>query len=232
MMDKSDLTKLMKFYRESPREFRYATAGYLNLVAKESRDYSEKEIFANMIVRNPKFVKNSLGVQTTGPRPIEQQASYMGSIKRPRFSGWKEQQENKRSDKNITTTDARGGSKGATVKTKNRLKRANKFYKPSQFAGKTLQRRFHYMLRVLVSRGGGEFILTEDMTTKHGRLHKGLFSFRNKQIRQLQLFGKPHKIKNIRWMSNAIKRTQNNPQKLYRLWDSELVRIVNKFKNK
>src|SRR4030042_3526765 len=64
-VDIKDLQKLIKFYRESPKQFRYATAGVLNFQAFQTRKYDLENIKNSMTIRDPKFMRQNLLVQKT-----------------------------------------------------------------------------------------------------------------------------------------------------------------------
>src|SRR4030042_1848952 len=69
-------------------------------------------------------------VDKTRALPIERQMSVVYSIRNPRFSGWKEQEEgSKLETKRAATVQARGGNRHAKVQPSAGLSNSNKFYK-------------------------------------------------------------------------------------------------------
>jgi hypothetical protein len=207
-MDNTELRRLQKTFKQSPKLLRPVTANVINSLAFDAKKQYFKEIDRNMIVRNRRFVESSLQVQKARSGPIEKQIALSGSVNRPRFTGWEEQQEGKPSKtKRAITTAGRGGNKRNISKTKARLRSGNKFYKPEQFSGRDLKDRFMFMMRVLNTRGGGEFIITETIRApraRQGYLHRGLYSLRKHKITRLQSFD-VDKFKRITWMTNANK---------------------------
>ena len=55
------------------------------------------------------------------------------------------------------------------------MKPAAKIYKPEQFQGTSYNKQFYFMMRVLGSRGGGQFYIDHTIKTKRGQLHAGLY---------------------------------------------------------
>lgn len=229
-MDPAGLKKLEKFFKKFPVQARQASAGVLNSLAFTTRKYDIKNINRDMIVRNKRFVESSLRVQTTKPRDIDHQVAYAGSINRPRFTGWKEQQKGtppKR--KRSITTAARGGSKTGRMKARAKLRGGNKFYKPEQFQGKSLQQRFQFMMRVMNTRGGGEFLISQAIRTKRGSLTPGLYNLKGHRITRYQKFDRDIKIRRNPWRSQSI-RMLHARNDINKIWGQQVNRIVNKYK--
>lgn len=228
-MDKRDLRKLQKFQKNAPREFRKATAGVLNSLAFSTRKLDIQNIDRSMIVRNRRFVEGSLKVDKARSGPIESQVATEGSINRPRFTGWVEQQTGKAPKKKRTATiHSRGGSKRRQMLQKARLKSGNQFYKPEQFQGKSLQQRFYFMMRVLGSRGGGEFLLSEKILTKRGALGRGLYNLKKSKISRLQSFESATRPKRIRWHTQSLRQLYNNND-MRKVWKNNINRVVRKY---
>ena len=229
-IDSQDLKKLDRFFKGFPKEMRQATAGILNSLAFQTRKNDIQIISANMIIRNRRFLESSLRVKTTPPRRIEEQVAYAYSMERPRFTGWKEQQKGtppKR--KRSITKYARGGDMHKQVRHKARLKSGNKFYRPEQYQGKTYQQRFYFMMRVLGSRGGGEFLLLKKIATKRGMLGRGLYVLKGHQIKKLQDFERSFNVRRDMWRSQSLSKLHSNND-IQRIWKEQLNRIINKHK--
>jgi len=229
-MDPAGLKKLDRFFKGFPNEAKKATAGILNSLAFQARKYQIESISANMVIRNRRFIESSLRVETTRALPINQQVAYAGSINRPRFTGWEEQQTGKPPKrKRSITLHARGGSKAGQVRRKARLRSGNKFYKPEQFQGKNIKQRFQFMMRVLGSRGGGEFLLTQNIPTKRGHLKRGLYSLKKHKIIKLQDFDKEYKIRRLPWATMAMTKLHRRND-IKRIWGQQLQRAVDKYR--
>ena len=227
-MDKTDLKKLEKFMHDAPREFRQASAGVLNSLAFATRKNDIKNIRDSMIIRNRRFVESSLRVDKARSAPIDKQIALAYSIHRQRFSGWEEQQEGGRQVKRTNTLAARKGNKRATMISKARLKPDNKVYRPEQFQGKSLKQRFQFMMRVLGSRGGGEFKLTSSIPTKRGILARGLYQLKNSKITKFQSF-KHATVKRNPWRTKSL-RQLNYSTDIARVWNESIHRVVNRYK--
>jgi len=228
-MDKRDLRKLQRFQKNAPREFRKATAGVLNSLAFSTKKLDEENIDNSMIVRNRRFVNSSLRVEKARSGPIESQIATEGSINRPRFTGWVEQQKGTAPKKKRTSTLAsRKGSKRRQMLARARLKSGNQFYKPEQFQGRSLQQRFYFMMRVLGSRGGGEFLLDTDIPTKRGALTAGLYNLKKSRISRLQSFKGGKNPKRDNWHTRSLMQLNRRNDIKY-IWQDNLNRVVRKY---
>lgn len=228
-LDDRDYKKLTKFFRKAPKLLKPVTANVLNSLAFKTREYDIKNLSSNMIIRNERFLKSSLRVKTAkSSSDINKQISTVGSIKRPRFTGWEEQQTGKPAKKKRSVTlAARKGNKRKQVAPKYRLKSRNKFYRPQQFQGKSLQQQFYFMLRVLGSRGGGEFLVNNNIALKRGVLRKGLYSFRKGRITKLQDLTKGPRVKRLQWRTMSIKQLQKKND-IKKIWEKSLKFIISR----
>jgi hypothetical protein len=188
-IDKRELDKIEKAFKKAPKLLRPVTANVLNSLAFDARKRYVSNIDRLMIVRSPKFIHSAIRVQKAKSGPIERQVALSGSINKPRFTGLREQEKGLPSKtKRAVTTAGRRGSKRNRAIGKARLKQANKFYKPEQFAGKTQYRKFLFMMRVIASRGKGEIIISNDLRIRKGILHRGLYQYKGKKLTRLQAF--------------------------------------------
>jgi hypothetical protein len=227
--DDTFIKTLERFYREFPKESEQAVSGILNDLAYQTRQNDIENISGNMIIRNRQFLERSLQYTKARPGRIESQVAYVYSVKRERFTGWEEQQTGRNAVKERSATlPARGGSRAGVMNRKSRLR--GQFYKPQQFQGHNIKQRFQFMMRVLNTRGGGEFIVSDSIPTKRGTLKRGLYSLRNHQLTKYQSFeDKP--IKQLRWRNMSLDQLarRNNINKL---WSTHLNRVINKYKQK
>ncbi len=93
----TDIKALAKLWATAPKLFGYMSAGVLNHYAVRTRHESIRQITRTMTIRNAAFVKRSLIYRTAkGSVPVASQEAHAGSLERPRFSGWEEQQEGTR----------------------------------------------------------------------------------------------------------------------------------------
>ena len=117
LQDQRDLKALKRFYKRSPRQFRRATAGFLNGLAFKLREGNLKALRSDLTIRNDGFIRSSVRVnKARASDPINSQVSEVGSIKRDRFTGWAEQ-EGQKPDKRtrLPTLEARRGDEKRQV---------------------------------------------------------------------------------------------------------------------
>jgi hypothetical protein len=216
-MDNRDLKKLQRFMAEAPREFKRASAGVLNSLAFSTRKYDIENINRGMTVRSPKFVNAMLRVDKTRSTEISKQVAYAYSVKRKGFSGWEEQQTGKPQERErAATTPARGGNIRSKVLPRNRMKPGNKFYRPSQFKrGKGDG--FGFMMRVMATRGGGNFYLSQ----ARGKLRAGLWSFRQRKLSRLQATDDIKEPKRFTWRTYSLN-TLTTTNDIKKIWSREL----------
>jgi hypothetical protein len=202
-IDDSQLKKFQKLIgKEFPRGFQKVTAEYLNSSAFRARELNIKNLQSQMTIRDQRFLSSALRVEKTKPVSINQQIAISGSITKPRFTGWKEQENGTAPErKRKVTVSARGGSKQAKAQQRARLKPSNKIYKPEQYQGSSYTRRFYFMMRVLGSRGGGQFLITQKISTKRGLLNPALYGLKGGKISMLQKFEAPE-IKRKPWQTD------------------------------
>lgn len=230
-IDKTDLKKLSRFFKQAPREFQKASAGVINTLAFETRKLEIKEIAANMIIRNKKIIAEKKNpffyVQTAKPTTLDRQIAIVGSVRRERFTGW-EEQETGGSKKRISSLYSRGGSKRGIIKARYRIHPNQKFYKPNQYKSTTYKRSFGHMMRILNIEGSGRFILSEDISIKNGILGKGLYSLEDGKIKRLQSFNsKP--VRQIRWRENAINKLRHSVN-IQKIWADQITHYINKYR--
>lgn len=208
-IDDKQLKQFQKMCKSGPKEFQYVTAEYLNSSAFRARELNIKNIQSQMTIRDQRFLSSSLRVEKTKPVSINQQIAISGSITRPRFTGWEEQEKGTTPQrKRKVTISARGGSNQAKAQNRARLRPGNKIYKPEQYQGKTYKQRFYLMMRILGSRGGGQFLITQKISTRRGFLNPALYGLKGGKISMLQKFEAPQ-IKRKPWQTddwNDIKR--------------------------
>jgi hypothetical protein len=227
-MDIKDLKALKKFFKKAPKLFKPVSANVLNSLAFMTRKYDIKNLSNHMIIRNEKFVKSSIRVEKAkSGAEINKQISRVYSIKRPRFTGWEEQQTGKQPvKKRITTLHSRGGSKKRKVLGKYRLKKSSKFFKPEQFQGRDYKARFMFMMRVLGSRGGSnQFLLQKSVPTKRGQLGRGAYTFKKGEIKKIQDFDKQMHVQTFKWRTKSLQQLQQK-NNIYKIWRDSLNFII------
>lgn len=224
-MRSEDLKKLKKFFRKSPRLIKPVQANLITSLAFKTREYDIQNISSEMIIRNERFVKSSIRVTKATTNDLN---AFVYSIRRPRFSGWEEQQTGKPSRKKKTPTlHARRGNRAGKIPNKFKFRSKSKFYNPSMFKGKTYKQRFYFMLRVLGSRGGGEFLLNNDVELKKGKLKKGLYSFRRHSISKIQDTTRRYRTKKFKWRTKSLQDLQQK-NNLNEMWAKSINFILSR----
>jgi len=112
-----DLKKLKRFYKNAPKQFRYASANVLNSEAFGSRLNSLAIIKSKMTVRREGFIKRQMNVvKANGREPVRSQRAIMGSLEKRGFSGWVEQETGQRTERaRIATLEGRRGDEMKAV---------------------------------------------------------------------------------------------------------------------
>lgn len=225
-IDDRDLKKFSQLIgKDMPKAFPKIVASYLNTMAFEQRTANKKNLEQKLTIRDQRFLNNSLRVEKTKPVSINQQIAISGSIRWQEGTGWEEQQTGKRPDrKHAITTSARGGNYKSKTLPKYRLNKANPV-KPQQY-----RNNFQFMMRVLGSRGGGQFYLDNKIKTKNGQLVAGLWLLIKKSGRKtiggklvlLQKKDKSQNIRRVKWENDRFefikKRGFDNAYKSLELW--------------
>jgi hypothetical protein len=210
-----DLIALRKWYKKSPRQFAASTGMLLNNMAFGSRLESLGLIHARMLIRSPGFVRSRVQVKKSHFRlPMESQVSEMGSVKKPRFSGWVEQELGSRgARKHFASISGRAGNKRGKIKRGARLDKPfvnpKRYPKRRGFRGKNFDHRIQVMLSTLERMNYSKPFVIFGHTRIPSGLYKfgrGKTGFGQRQIDALQLFYKPKVTKRVRWMSGGVKR--------------------------
>ena len=237
-LDKRELNQLLKFYKQAPRKFLPAAAGMLNTFAFGVREQAVKQINDKFTVRNPAFVKSSFRVEKTRIVPLQNMESKTGSISRPRFSGWIEQetgQQTKR--KRVQTLAARQGSWGDQVQNRSRLKPNQKFLTFSDFSGKNLGRSKEQRTVAMLESFRKNKISESKVMMFRGRLKgrmskykRGTYRMQNGIISRHQTFD-PRRIQPKRnpWMQPAREKYFRSAN-IKNMWASQISRVLNNYK--
>jgi hypothetical protein len=228
-MDRRGLEKLERFFKDAPKLIKPVTANILTSLAFKTREYDIQNISSTMTIRNKRFVESSIQVEKARAVNIINQIARVGSVERPRFTGWKEQELGTANPKKRTPTMyARGGSKQNVIKPKLRMRSSNKFYNPEQFQARDYKSSVLFMLRVLGSRTGGDFLLSKPVRTKRGQLSRGLYSLDDHRIERIQSFNPARQPRRIPWRTMSLRRlmTGNNIDKI---WRQSMTHIINRY---
>lgn len=229
-MDKRDLNNLADYFKKAPGALVPAIRQSLTHLAMRTKENDFRIISETMIVRNPRFVQSSLRFSPARGNRISSMEAKAFSVKRERFTGWEEQQEGKPPiKKRVSTLQGRGGNRRATMRGYARLRNNRQIYHPEQFQGRNMKAKFMFMMRVLNSRGRGEFLLTQSLPTRRGALGRGLYGIRGHKIFRYQVFDNNMRPRPSRWRTRSLQllRTNHNMQSV---WSRELNEWARRFR--
>lgn len=228
-MNKSDLRKLERFFKRSPKQFKAATANILNSLAFTTMNYDKMNLKRHLIIRSDSFLKKSLKVvMAKGSREINQQIAIAGSVNIKRGTGWAEQEYGSPPRRRRTNTKYARKTKRSTMLGRARLKSGKQFHKPQDFQARSNVGRFYSMIKFIKANKGGEFILSDSIRTNRSTYNPGLYEYRKGKIHRLQKFAR-FQPKRVRWRTMSLQRlmSKNN---IRNIWMNSLRHIVNRYK--
>jgi len=222
-MNATDLIKLRRFYKKSPKKFNLSMVNLINSFAFETRKEALKVIHSDMQVRNQSFVVSRMRVNTARLSTME---SGVGSIYGKRFSGWKEQEYGTKTKRTrVATAIGRGGSESKQIMPMNRMKPGKDFPTPDDYEADTAEHRVIAMLRALKkAKYRKPFVIK-----KHKKFKSGLYKYHRNKLRRVQEFkSKKAQPKRVKWMTKARNNmfSKNNTRDM---WAKSIKRVV-KFK--
>ena len=81
-----------------------------------------------------------------------------------------------------------------------------------------------FMMRVLNSRGGGTFLLTN----RYGRMNSGLYELKNHKISMIQKMNYNKRTKRWPWRTMSIRQLKQND--IDRIYSNSLKHIISKYR--
>lgn len=228
-VDRKQQLQLLAFYQRAPRQFAVASGMYLNNLAFGTRDQAIETIQREMTVRSPAFVKRSIIVNRANFRQsLNSQRSEVGSIERPRFSGWIEQETGKKTKrKRAFLMEARGNQKKKRARPSARLKPSNTVLKPGDMGSASANvKNAHHRAQIFLSWTFRNKWRKPFMMSGHKRIKSGLYKWKGNKLRKLQTFTPRHiQPKKVRWLTLSRLRytaTLNNSNEWARVIDRTL----------
>ena len=235
-IDDRDLKKYIKALEEAGPKAKGIISGILNSHAFKTREYNIENITRSMVIRDSKFVTGSLRVEKAKKTDsINTMIAEVGSVNRPRFSGWKEQEYSTKPTKRRGFSPAARdyNFKNKTVG-KARLKPNQKFIKHTEFNFKNVKSESHRIglfLKIMMDRKnkygtmmrGKSFIIPKYKGFEHG-----LYNYIDYKFIKYQNFEDENKhVKRNPWMAHSLMdlRSKND---LNKLWTDGLKRIFNR----
>lgn len=226
--DSRDLKALERLFKKAPRQVRDVYNATVNTQAFTHRGNIIDVVNEEMTVRSARFVRGSVRVEMAkGGRTH----AIAGSIERPRFTGFEEQQTGKPSESNRKPTlAARGGNWSRKMTGKARLKPANNPITIRDIKGRG-SRKQKTMSLLRTARVSKRPILVRRADLGKVRVSKrwepGLYQFKRNKLLRTQRFGEPQTPKRIDWNGKALKRTAKSAD-FRRVFAEEFVRMYKK----
>lgn len=207
-LDNSGLKRLNSFYRRTAFQMKKASIGLVNNTAFRLRNDIVEEIEDSMTVRAPRFISGSIRRTKANFRT---KTAEVGSISRPRFSGWVEQQKGTPSKRKRqpTLTARTGGNWKKKTAPRFRFKPAKRFVRPSTDPFRKKGRRLSnnsgrdiaIFLQILRR---NKYRQPFFLPIKYKRLEKGLYIFKKKRLQLVQGLD-PDPTKRNTWMTRVVK---------------------------
>lgn len=173
----SGIHEFWKFMNEAPREFTAISAEVLNAHAFGTRKLAIREIFKQMTIRNPGFVRSRIRVVRASMfAPFSLQQSEVGSVETERFSGWAEQETGQKSEmKRSPTLAARRKDKKKRISSLLRMHKGKIFKSPLDAKGGTDAQRAISLLFWMSRRRREAFVVFG-----HPRIKSGFYAFKGR----------------------------------------------------
>jgi hypothetical protein len=174
--------------KDAPRQTRYAVAAVLNTLAFKTKPEIFNQASRTMKIRAARFISSSILVdKARGAMPIAMQQSEVGTVHRPRYTGWIEQHGQGRTRQTHTfSKEARASGGKGKVSNKYRFKAGKKFESPARMQQPPGWRRTMSFLRHLETQGKTRQpfkILKQDLT--RGIRTPGVYMIKNKRSKTL-----------------------------------------------
>lgn len=208
-----DYLNFKRMQIKNPKIFGRAGGNVLNASAFGIRKLAIRNIKQQSIVRNSRFIESSIRVEKARiTRPLINQQSIVGSIKRKHFSGWLEQESGQQITRKVRThLPARADDIRKQIKGLARLRNVKRFPKPSDFRGSNDIQQAHNMINILSRSGFTKPFLILGLEKRSEKpVPPGLYQFGSgkhphRQIQLLRRFKKPKKTRRNPWLSPAVR---------------------------
>lgn len=206
----ADFLNYKRMLKRASKLYSRAGGHVLNSAAFGTRKLAIRNIKKEMIARNERFIQGSVRVEKARiGAPLDMQRATVGSIKRDRFSGWREQEGGQQTKREHQAWPAarRGGKKHPVIRVA-RLRR--NFLKPTAFGGRNPIERVIRMLHTLSANNYRKPFIIFDLERRRGGkpAPPGLYRFGpgphpNRRLELLQRFKSPKPTKRKPWLIPA-----------------------------
>jgi hypothetical protein len=229
-----DYLNFRRGLKKAPKLYSKAGAHVLNSAAFGTRKLAIRNIKKSMIARNERFIAGSVRVRKAAlGRPLAVNQSQVGSVKRDRFSGWREQEGGQQTKReHYATEDARKGNRRKQIIKIVRLANGGRFPHPKDFKGQSPIDRARNMIRILSRSGFTKPFVIVGLEKTASRTPPGLYRFGggrhpNKRINLMQRFKTPERTKRDPWLQPAM-RQYISKVNLRTVWGRALTRELRK----
>jgi hypothetical protein len=242
--DQKELEQYEKMLELGPRKMTGVIAKVLTKQAMSTKfqhmPYALEKAFT---IRDKRFMGRQLWVnkasQTKSPDVNFSEAGSLeikGGGNKGAFTGWSEQQEGKRSEKDRTATQASriGGAFKGKMRGKSRMKNADKFRRASQFmSSKRVHSRaqaLFFMFKESRASNTNMIIRRRDTAGAKGKvknLKAGIYGWKGKRLMRVQTFGERYDPKKVDWRGNALKRLIKKRGSFDQVFEREFSKIFN-----
>lgn len=211
-MNLLDFRSFQRMQQRNPKLYRRAAGHVLNSMAFGVRAAALRELKAQSIIRNQRFVDSSIRVDKARVgQPIESLRTEVGSIARPRFTGWEEQETGKQTPrKHQAWPAARQGNIRKQVIRIARLRGTGRFPRPSDFpgTGNPVARAIRMIHILSRSEFTAPFLILGLENKRGKKVPPGLYRFGEgeyptRKIQLLQRFKSPKETKKDPWLKPA-----------------------------
>jgi hypothetical protein len=227
IMDSRDIRRLGAYFKDAPEAISPAVRASLNHLARRTVENDKTILRQSLTIRDERLLNNTLRTRDARGNRIQSMEAAAFSIKRDRFTGYEEQERGGKMER-TNLPAARGGNRRRKMLSHARLQPSRKIYKPEQFQGRNLKSKFMLMMRIMGTRGGGQFLISDRINTRRGGMNPGLYRFKSHNISKLQSL-KDSNVRPIRWRTRSLQllRTNNN---LESIWARELEKWVHGYR--
>jgi hypothetical protein len=196
-IDSRDLQRFTKILKDAPKKIPVATAGVLNTLAFKTREFDIQNLRRELVIRGNQITPEKIiWVDKANYRkPVNSQVSIAASKKKPRFSGWLEQQTGQApQQRRAFTPAARRGNFKQAAQGRARLKPNLKFGRPEDMDIKNVKseaQRIGVFLKIMknrklksgIKKAGKQFIIP-----RYKGFGYGLYNFRGDRFEKYQSF--------------------------------------------
>jgi hypothetical protein len=237
--DQKELEQYEKMLELGPRKMTGVIAKVLNKQAMSTKfQHMPWALEKAFTIRDKRFMGRQLWVNkaslTKSPDVNFSEAGSLeikGGGNKGAFTGWSEQQEGKRSEKDRTATQASriGGAFKGKMKRGARMRNTGQFRKTSDYqTARSKAQAMFFMLKESRAKKLNFIIERKDANAgKMKTLEPGLYGWKGKKLLMLQAFDKHYDPKKVDWRGNALKRLIKKRGSFDQVFEREFYKMFN-----